>query len=109
MAWRCLLLVLLFQARNQVFVAGRTFGVVRQMLAVLDEVDSTSFSNDEEDVVLRFASRLADDPAESGGELALLLVRAALAHVAGNECHVVSPQCCKTLGITEFRDARLHT
>jgi hypothetical protein len=55
MAWRFLLLVLLFQARDQVFVAGRTFGVVRQMLAVLDKVDSTSFSNDEEDVVLRFA------------------------------------------------------
>jgi hypothetical protein len=94
---------LLFQARDQVFVAGRTFGVVRQMLAVLDEVDSTSFSNDEEDVVLQFARRLADDPEESGGEPALLLVRAALAHVAGNECHVGLLSAVKHSGLLNSR------
>src|ERR1700722_8635048 len=88
-----LLLVSLFQARDQLFVAGCTFGVVRQVFAVLDEVDSTPFPNDEEDVVLRLAGCLADDPHESGGELALLLFRAAVAHVAGNECHLVYPPC----------------
>jgi hypothetical protein len=39
------------------------------VLAVLDEVYSTPFPNDEEDVVFRLAGRLADDPQESGGEL----------------------------------------
>jgi hypothetical protein len=86
--------VSLFQARDQLFIAGGTFGVIGQVFAVLDEVDSTPFPYDKENVVLRLTSRLADHPQESGGELALLLVRAALAHVAGNECHLLSPRYC---------------
>jgi hypothetical protein len=54
--------VILFKAFNKFFVVRRTFNILGEMLAMFDEIDSTSFSNHEKNVVLRFTCCGADYP-----------------------------------------------
>jgi hypothetical protein len=64
----------LLQACNQILVTRCTFDEFRQVLAVFDKVNSTPFPNDEEDIVLGFAGRFADDADDACRQLTLLVV-----------------------------------
>jgi hypothetical protein len=51
------------------------------MLAMLDEVDAPALAKDNEDVILRFARRLADHTQQTRCELTFLFVRSTVSHV----------------------------
>src|SRR6266702_6737488 len=76
-----ILLRCLFEAADQFFVVGCAFHVFGKMLAMLDEVDTPALAKHNEDVVLRFACRLADHTQQTRCKLTFLFVRSTVSHV----------------------------
>jgi hypothetical protein len=52
----------LFKTFNQFFIVRGALNVLWKMLAMFNEIDSTSLANHEKDVILRFTCRGADHP-----------------------------------------------
>ncbi|CAG9242289.1 hypothetical protein PCAR4_1180030 [Paraburkholderia caribensis] len=71
----------LFKAADQFFVVGCAFHVFGKMLAMLDEIDPPALAKHNEDIVLRFACRLAHHTQQTRCKLTLLFVGSTVSHI----------------------------
>src|SRR5579871_323222 len=67
---------------DEVLVVGIAFDKFGKMLAMLDKIDPSALSDDEEDVVRRLARCLADDAKQTSRKRTFLLIGPAVAHIA---------------------------